>query len=101
MKLDKKKNISKASTYQAANFLRGPFSIQVGAFGQRHNAERLAKGLIPAYNHAQVKSFYCRRSRRTLYRVLVGKCSSLKQAQKYESSLKSKGFTSAFTVAME
>ncbi len=85
--------------YASASYDKGNYSIQVGAFGDRENAEKLARELGRAYKYAQIKSAYCPHNRQTLYRVLVGKCSSLEQAELYEKILKLKGFDNVFTIA--
>lgn len=78
---------------------RGNFSVQVGAFGDRDKAVKLARSLNRTYKDAQVLPTYCPRNQQTLYRVVVGKCTSLKTAATYESMLKSKGYRDAFAVA--
>lgn len=78
---------------------RGKFSIQVGAFGNRENALKLASALNQTYSNAQVVPCYSPRNQQTLYRVVVGQCDSLKTAETYENALKSRGFPDAFTIA--
>ncbi len=78
---------------------RGKFSIQVGAFGSRENALKLASALNRTYTNAQILPCYSPRNQQTLYRVVVGQCTSLKTAESYESALKSRGFPDAFTIA--
>ncbi len=76
---------------------KGNFTIQVGAFGDKVNAEKLKKMLMQKYKTAQVIPFRARN--KTMYRVVVGRCKSLDEAVKYEKVLKSKGFHDAFAVA--
>lgn len=78
---------------------RGHFTIQVGAFGERENAEELARRLQSEYSNAQVKPTRSHRDNQTLFRVLVGKCATLSAAEKQAAALKSKGFHDAFTIA--
>lgn len=85
--------------YQPADYTSGRFFIQVGAFGERKNAEKLAATLIGEYGRASVQPTVCRTRHLTLYRVLVGHLDSLDEARNYEEALKSKGFTDAFTIA--
>lgn len=85
--------------YKPVDYNRGIFSIQVGAFGDRINAEKIASELVGVYKYAKVKPYMARGKKQTLYRVIVGKCSSLQQAEKYEYLLKNKGFHDAFTIA--
>jgi len=89
----------KDKRYKPIDYDRGIFSIQVGAFGDRINAEKVARELIAFYKYAKVKPYMAQDKKQTLYRVVVGKCSSLQQAEKYEYYLKNKGFQDAFTIA--
>ncbi|MEZ4525745.1 MAG: SPOR domain-containing protein [Desulfobacterales bacterium] len=85
--------------YMPVDYDKGTYAIQVGAFGDRGNAEKLAQELRHAYEHAQIKPAYIPDSRQKLYRVLVGKCTSLEQAELYQNTLKSKGFQNIFIIA--
>ena len=78
---------------------RGNFSVQVGAFGNRENALKLASALHQTYKSAEVVPCYSPRNRQTLYRVVVGKSTSLKTAETFENALRSGGFPDAFTIA--
>jgi len=78
---------------------RGNFAIQVGAFGNRETALRLANALTGKYRSAEVLPSYSPGKQQTLYRVLVGKCTSLKTAESYENALRGEGFPDAFTIA--
>ncbi|MDM8536132.1 septal ring lytic transglycosylase RlpA family protein [Desulfobacterales bacterium HSG17] len=89
----------KKKRYRPIDFNQGVFSIQVGAFGDRINAEKVANELVGFYKYAKVKPSMDQGKKQTLYRVIVGKCSSLQQAEKYENLLKNKGFHDAFTIA--
>ena len=85
--------------YLPVDYDKGTYAIQVGAFGDRGNAERLAQELGQTYEHAEIKPSYVPESRQKLYRVLVGKCTSLEQAEMYQNTLKSKGFENIFIIA--
>jgi rare lipoprotein A len=75
----------------------GDFTIQVGAFREKENAERLLKILDKSYNNAHVSDF--NDGKDLLHRVRVGKCSTLEKAKEYESVMIEKGFKGAFVVA--
>ena len=75
----------------------GNFTFQIGAFSNRENAERLRSELNPRFGNAHIMEF--EQGGRVLYRVRVGKCSSLNEAIAYETHLKESGFTDAFAVA--
>lgn len=83
----------KQVTYKYKN---NKFSVQVGAFGDLENAEKLRNELAYLYGHAQIKPIV--KKRNLLYRVCVGDYSTLRQAEKYEYILKKRGFNSAFIV---
>lgn len=81
------------------NLDRGNFSIQVGAFGNRENALKLADALSKTYGNTQVLPHYPSGGAQPLYRVVVGQCTSLRTAEAYENALRSGGFPDAFTIA--
>ena len=86
-------------SYTPINFYRGKFTIQVGAFGDKNNARRLVKKLGGSYKNVHMASSYGHHDGKLLYRVLVGRASTLEKAEKYEQVLKRKGFPTAFIVA--
>lgn len=86
---------------QVATLDPGPFTIQVGAFGERTNAERLAGDLKRLYRTAQVRPLHCPDRGQTFYRVLVGRVSTLQEAEEYEEMLRRRGFPGAFTIAAD
>ncbi|MFP4033553.1 MAG: septal ring lytic transglycosylase RlpA family protein [Desulfococcaceae bacterium] len=86
---------------QVATLEPGPFTIQVGAFGERTNAERLAASLKRLYNAADVRELYCPDRRQTFHRVLVGRIPTLEKAETYEVMLRRRGFPDAFTIAAD
>jgi rare lipoprotein A len=77
----------------------GLFSVQVGAFGDRQNALRLADRLRFVFGDAEV-SVYTDKDRGVLYRVRVSKSRSLTQASQVEERLEAMGFAEAFIVAL-
>jgi rare lipoprotein A len=77
----------------------GLFTVQVGAFGDRQNALRLADRLMPHFGDAEV-SAYVDKDRGTLYRVRVSKARSLTQASRIEQKLEAMGFAEAFIIAL-
>ncbi|MGE0083879.1 MAG: septal ring lytic transglycosylase RlpA family protein [Desulfococcaceae bacterium] len=85
--------------YMPVDYDKGTYAIQVAAFGDRGNAEKFAHQLRQTYEYAQIKPAYCPEGKQKLYRVLVGKCTSLEQAELYQNTLKSKGFQNIFIIA--
>jgi rare lipoprotein A len=75
----------------------GNFTFQVAALSSRENAERLRAELNPRFGNAHIIEFD--RGDRILYRVRIGKCSSLEEADAFEAHLIRNGFPDAFAVA--
>jgi rare lipoprotein A len=75
----------------------GNFTFQVAALSSRENAERLRAELNPRFGNAHIVEFD--RGDRILYRVRIGKCSSLEEADAFEAHLIRNGFPDAFAVA--
>lgn len=84
-------------TYVPQDYFSGNFTFQVGAFKNRENAERFQKRMAQAYKNAHVTVFNA--GAETFYRVRVGHCTTLEQAEAYESLLEKNGFKDAFIVA--
>ncbi len=78
-------------------FYTGNFTIQVGAFQNRENALRLHRELDARYHNAHIVPVTERGT--TLYRVRVSRCSTLEEAESYESHFRQNGFSEAFAVA--
>ena len=83
--------------YHHVNYYEGNFTIQVGAFTYRENAERLRTKLNRSFKNAHITIYNDGHS--TYYRVRVGKCSTLEQAVQYEEIMIKRGFSDAFAVA--
>jgi rare lipoprotein A len=75
----------------------GEFTIQVGAFQDKKNAEKIAERLKVIFSFVQVTT-YVDDQRRTLHRVHASKSKTLTQAEKIEKKLEEMGFKSAFIV---
>jgi rare lipoprotein A len=78
-------------------YYQGNFTIQVGAFSDRNNAEKLKAKLDKSYQNAHIQTYDS--GRETFYRVRVMKSTSLEQAIQYEKTLASGGYEGAFAVA--
>ena len=85
------------ATGSADFYYQGNFTIQVGAFSDRNNAERLRAKLDKSYHNAHIQTYDT--GREIYYRVRVTKASSLEQAIQYEKTLASGGYDGAFAVA--
>lgn len=84
-------------TYVPVDFLHGNFTVQVGAFTQRDNAERLVNRLKATYPNAHITVFD--NGPQVFYRVRVGQASDLEQARQLEARVMKDGFPDAFMVA--
>lgn len=88
-------NAGQSST--SVNYYKGNFTVQIGAFSQWENAENLKKKLARSYKNAHITAYYD--GNKTLYRVRVGQCSTLEEADQYEELMIKNGFENAFAIA--
>jgi rare lipoprotein A len=79
------------------NYERGVFTIQVGAFTDRVNAEQFKNKLAQKYTNVHIKPYSD--GNQTIYRVRVGRCYTLQKAGEYEDTMVRHGFKDAFAVA--
>lgn len=85
------------AAYEPVDFYSGNFTFQVGAFSEKENAIRLKSELEQKYMNVHIVPY--NDGNRIMYRVRVGRASSLKQAEEYEKILIQHGFDGAFIVA--
>jgi rare lipoprotein A len=92
-------DMSKSNTvsHPAADLYEGNFTVQIGAFGEMKNAERIRKELARTYQHVYITSYF--NGRNTFYRVKVGKYTNLAQANRFESIMIQNGYRDAFAIA--
>jgi len=93
----KKTTGSTGPSYVPIDYYKGNFTVQVGAFGDRKNAEKLQQKLAKEYKGAHIAAY--NDGNASFYRVRVGRCSTLKQAEKYEEIMIQRGFEDAFAIA--
>jgi len=79
------------------DYYNGNFTLQIGAFSDVNNAEKLKKELEPIYRNIHITLVDA--GDKSLYRVRAGKCTTLEQAAKYEDILIQHGFHDVFIVA--
>ncbi len=77
----------------------GNYSVQVGAFTDPGNAERLSGAMKTLHGFSEVRSAWVRGTR--FYRVYVGKHASLKAAETAERSLEEHGYPGSFVVSRD
>ena len=85
------------ASYVPIDYYRGNFTIQVGAFSKPKNAEKFKQKLDQKFKNAHITIGQIGDEK--IYRVRVGKCSTLKQAVEYENILIQNGHSDAFVVA--
>ena len=84
-------------TGSKVDYYQGNFTIQVGAFENPANAQRLKDELAQKYQNVHITTVL--QGAKTLYRVRVGRCRNLEKALEYESYLTQQGFAAAMVVA--
>ena len=84
-------------TFKAVNYWKGNFTVQVGAFKVRANAEKYRYKLSESYENAHIVTF--NDDRGTFYRVRIGQFENLNAAIAFTAKLAGQGFPSAFAVA--
>lgn len=81
------------------NYDSGSFAVQIGAFSEEQNAQRLAAEMRSRYGRATVAT--TRVHDRLLYRVRVGDFKSLKRAEAALNDFITSGFSGSYVVAFE
>jgi rare lipoprotein A len=84
-------------TYVQVDYEQGRFTVQVGAFLEQGNAQRLQNKLAESYDNAHIVTYFD--GQKTFYRVRVGRLTTLSQAEEYERMLKGSGYPAATIVA--
>lgn len=77
----------------------GNYTVQVGAFADPGNAERLSGKMNRIYGFSEVRSAMVRGDR--FYRVYVGKHASLRSAESAEQKLEKHGYPGSFVVSLD
>jgi rare lipoprotein A len=82
-----------------ATYDAGDYTVQVGAFKEQANADRLSGEMRKLYKFADVRMTNVNGD--TFYRVYAGKYSSLKTAEEAERNFSENGYPGSFAVALE
>ncbi len=82
---------------QPASYDDGVFTVQVGAFVNKENAERLAAQLKEQWGETSIQRYD--RGDQVFYRVRVGRVAKLTLAQEMQARLRSAGHSGAIAVA--
>ena len=83
--------------FKPVDYWTGNFTIQVGAFQVKKNAEQYRNKLSKAYPNAHIMPFTDDRG--SFYRVRIGQFTNLKDAIRYSEKMVSQGFHNVFAVA--
>ena len=84
-------------SFVQGDYYSGNFTLQVGAFLNHENAERLRQKLDAQYINAHITEYD--NGQNIYYRVRVGKATNLEDATKFEAHLVQNGFPGAFLIA--
>jgi len=85
-------------SFKQLDYWKGNFTVQVGAFKIRANAQKFKEKLAKSYLNAHIVAH--KDYRGTFYRVRIGRFSNLKDAERFSVTLKvDDGFGQAFAVA--
>lgn len=87
----------KEPAYRPVDYYSGNFTIQIGAFKDPRNAQRLKDKLSGRYKNAHITEFFDGRD--TFFRVRVGQTDDLNRAVEYETLLIQDGYKDAFIIA--
>ncbi|MBU0463943.1 MAG: septal ring lytic transglycosylase RlpA family protein [Proteobacteria bacterium] len=83
--------------FKPIDYWTGNFTIQVGAFQVKENAEQYRNKLSKNYPNAHITTFTDDRG--SFYRVRIGQFTNLKDAIRFSEKIIAQGFGSAFAVA--
>lgn len=87
----------KPDAFRPLDYYSGNFTVQVGAFQIKTNAEQYRDNLAKKYTNAHIVVYTDNRG--TFYRVRVGKFTNLKDAERFGEKILSEGFDGTFAVA--
>ena len=86
-------------TYSAADYDRGDFTVQTGAFTVFANAERQSNEMKNKHEFSEVRKAEVKGE--TFYRVYAGKYASLKTAEAARERFEDNGYPGSFVVSMD
>lgn len=87
------------TSFRPVNYQKGNFTIQVGAFESKINAEKYRDKLAQLYPNVHIRSYTDQRG--SFYRVRLGSFTSLKDAERFGAELLSRGEFSNVSVVAE
>jgi rare lipoprotein A len=81
------------------NYDSGNYTVQIGAFTDPENAERLSREMKKVCGFSEIRSAWVRGEH--FYRVYVGKHTSLRSAETAEQNLSEHGYPGSFVVSLD
>jgi rare lipoprotein A len=84
-------------SFKPVNYLKGNFTVQVGAFKVKENAQKYRYKLSKQYQNAHIEPY--NDGSGTFYRVRIGKFGNLNNAIRFSEQIAGKGFNGAFPIA--
>ena len=81
------------------NYDTGNYTVQIGAFTDPRNAERLSGEMKKVYGFSEMRSAWVKGEH--FYRVYVGKHASLRSAETAEKNLEEHGYPGSFVVSLD
>jgi peptidoglycan lytic transglycosylase len=91
------KTTKEPTTFKPLDYWKGNFTVQVGAFKVKTNAENYRKKMSATYLNAHLVPY--EDDRGLFYRVRIGKFTNLKDAVQFSERLMTEGFDNTFAVA--
>ena len=91
------KKTNTPTAFKPVNYWKGNFTIQVGAFQVKTNAQKYRYKLSKTYQNAHISTF--RNNRGAFYRVRIGRFTNLKDAIRFSENMIAQGFGYTFAVA--
>ena len=83
--------------FQAMDYWKGDFTVQVGAFKVKSNAQNYRTKLSKSYKNVHIAQYTDHRG--VFYRVRVGRFTNLKDAMRFTEKMILNGFDNAFAIA--
>ena len=83
--------------FKPVDYWKGNFTVQVGAFQVKANAEKYRQDLSKTHQNAHIATFTDDRG--TFFRVRIGRFTNLKDAIGFSEKISAQGFGSTFAVA--